>query len=118
MIQIFLLFFWVVGGLWRVSKETALLQTLVVCQLVRLANVLFCASAIYFFILSLFIKLSDMSCLFTLGGNGPGIATVADLRASSLSAETKAHAEQRPRNYHQAPLLWLYHVELNPAIAG
>jgi hypothetical protein len=35
----------------------------------------------------------------------PGIATVADLRASSLSTATKAHAEQRPPNYHQAPLL-------------
>ena len=28
--------------------------------------------------------------------NVPGIATVADLRACSLSTETKAHAEQRP----------------------
>ena len=37
--------------------------------------------------------------------NGPGIATVADLRASSLSHATKAHAEQRTQNYHQAPLL-------------
>lgn len=37
--------------------------------------------------------------------NGTGIATVADLRASSLSAETKAQAEQRTLNYHLAPLL-------------
>ena len=42
--------------------------------------------------------------------NGPGIATVPELRASSLSAETKTQAEQQPQNYHQAPLLWLYHV--------
>jgi len=37
--------------------------------------------------------------------NVPGIATVADLRAAPLSTATKAHAEQRPPNYHQAPLL-------------
>jgi len=44
--------------------------------------------------------------------NVPGIATarlpdgqVADLRACSLSTETKAHAEQRTQNYRQAPLL-------------
>jgi len=37
--------------------------------------------------------------------NVPGIATVADLRASQLSTATKAHAEQRTPNYHQAPLL-------------
>ncbi len=54
----------------------------------------------------------------TIGHNGPGIATVADLRASSLTTVTKDQAEQRPQNYHQAPLLWLYHVELNPAWAG
>jgi len=35
----------------------------------------------------------------------PGIATVADLRAAPLTTATKAHAEQRPPNYHQAPLL-------------
>jgi len=38
------------------------------------------------------------------------IATVAEMRASSLSTDTKAQAEQRPQNYHLAPLLWLYHV--------
>jgi hypothetical protein len=30
---------------------------------------------------------------FSLVANVPGIATVADLRASQLSTETKAHAE-------------------------
>jgi len=43
-------------------------------------------------------------------GNVPGIATVADLRASPLSTAAKAHAGQRPQNYNQAQLLWLYHV--------
>jgi hypothetical protein len=38
--------------------------------------------------------------------NGSGIATVADLRASSLSAVTKDQADQRSQNYHQDPLLW------------
>jgi len=44
-------------------------------------------------------------CLFTLVANVPGIATVADLRATNLSNAAKAHAEQRTLNYHQAPLL-------------
>ena len=56
------------------------------------------------------IHLLVYRCFFSLAYNGPGIATVADLRASSLSAETKTQAEQRTQNYHLAPLLWLYHV--------
>jgi hypothetical protein len=38
-----------VGGLGCVGKKTALLQTLVVCRLVRFANVLFCVSAFFIF---------------------------------------------------------------------
>ena len=47
-----------VGGLGCVGKKTALLQTLVVCRLVRFANVLFCVSAVIFS-LSLFQSLSS-----------------------------------------------------------
>jgi hypothetical protein len=54
-----------------VGKKTALLQILVVCRLVRFANVLVCAMAVHFIVflfLSLYSKLSTVS-FFTLGGN-------------------------------------------------
>jgi hypothetical protein len=57
-------------------KKTALLQTLVLCRLVRFANVLFCASAVHyidFLFLSLCSKLSAVYVALTLGNNGGGI---------------------------------------------
>jgi hypothetical protein len=38
-----------------VGKKTALLQTSVVCRLVRFANVLFCALAVHFIVFSVFM---------------------------------------------------------------
>jgi hypothetical protein len=43
----------VAGGLGYVGKKTALLQILVVCQLVRFANVLFCGLAVSNFLVLL-----------------------------------------------------------------
>ena len=52
-----------------VGKKTALLQILVVCRLVRFANVLFCALAVHYFVfhfLSLSSKLSAVSVFLHL----------------------------------------------------
>ena len=73
----------VVGGLGCVGKKTALLQAEASACVSGLANVQFCAWAVYFFLfLSLSSKLSVRFCLFTLTANGRGYETcrIAEMR--------------------------------------
>ena len=89
------------GGLGCVGKKTALLQILVVCLLVRFANVLFCALAFIIFFLSLSSKLSAVSLSFYTCTQRIGLAAVLIFRDSS--ARYKCTVAYWSRRYVQKP---------------
>ena len=82
-----------VGGLGCVGKKTTLLQAEASACVSGLANVLFCALAIFIFLFCLLSsKLSAVSLSFTLVHNGLALGAVADFGAQNCQYTTKVDA--------------------------